>query len=48
MFQVVLLMASAMGMGMTSAIVDLGNEPSARAVCVAEITEMIHVHICST
>jgi hypothetical protein len=48
MFQVVLLMASAMGMDMNSAIVDLGNEPSARAMRVAEITEMIHVHIWST
>lgn len=45
MFQVLLLMASAISTDMSDPIVGLENKPRARHMRVAEITEMIHVHI---
>ena len=45
MFQVLLLMASAISTDMSDPIVGLENKPRARHMRVAEISEMIHVHI---
>lgn len=45
MFQVLLLMASAISTDMSDPIVGSENKPRARHMRVAEITEMIHVHI---